>query len=247
MTATDFDTWVASNPVSDQMYWKKPAEGQFEKFQVLAEAIGEPMQVISHHTSKSIKLPVVAFRVHNGWFILRDNFYGVNLCCLWDFAPTIPLSSLYATKDFAWYQEEMEKLRGYSYRGWTDDELADPRILRVRVHPLGVTEGVGYWKVVTGDRKDRWAKRAEDTEWYSRDWSSGKLVPDGPRNDDGTFGPDTVFYVTGHAYAEGISNVVDSDALKPYEPGKTKFTLDIKDYDDALEKMKVIMGSVRVS
>lgn len=239
MPASDFASWVRENPVSPSMYWKEAAESQFEKFRAMGEAIGEPLTVVGHHTSKSIKLPVVAFRVRNGWFVLRDNFYGLNLCCLWDFPPDLALADVYVEKDWAWYKEQIEKKQGYCFKGWTEEEINDPRILRALVTG---DDGSTYWsKLKDGDEKDRWLKRWSDTAWYSRDWSSGKLLTGGSLNEDGTFGPGTVFYGASHAFAEGISGIVSHDAQGPYEPGKSRFILDTGGYDRTLALMQRIM------
>ena len=239
-SAQFFDDWVTSSPIKAQMFWKRDAERQFEKFRELAAAFDEPLTVVGTHTSKSIQLPVVAFRTRNGWFVLRDNFHGLNLCCMWDFAPSLPLAALYTERDFAWYQGILARKRGYSYKGWTDEEMADPRILRVRVTH---DNGNSYWSKVRPEEKDRWAARQSSTEWFGQDWSSGKVLAIGPRDESGCFTEATKFYVAEHSFAEGISSVVPADALAPWEPGSSQFILSLGGYDETLSKMKIIAAA----
>ena len=237
-----FDDWVRENPVGDEMRWADAAKRQFKKFEELGFNIGEPLSVVSTHTSKSISLPVVTFRTVGGWFLLRDNFYGVNVCALWDFPPDLDLGDLYKRLYFDDYCELVQKKREsrMSYAQWTDEEMDDPRILRVQATR---SNGSAYWVSVRPEEKDRWLDRWKSTEWYGRDWSSGELIPDGPLKSDGTFGPDTVFYTAPHPLAVGISKVVGPEALAPYKPGRSQFTLDCRDYADALERMKKIMAA----
>jgi hypothetical protein len=234
MPAFDFGEWVRDNPVSPNMIWKDAAEKQFRRFREMGEAIGEMLYVVGHHTSKSIKLPVVAFRATNGWFVLRDNFYGLNLCCLWDFPPDLGLGELYEEKDWDWYVGEVERKKGYTFKGWTSAEIEDPRILRVEVTR---DNGTVYWKEVKGEEKDRWAEKWRSTRWYERDWSGGRLFAGAQRNQDGSFGPDTLFYKAPHAFAEGISEIVPYDARDPYEPGMSRFILDTGTYERTLSVM----------
>jgi hypothetical protein len=93
-----------------------------------------------------------------------------------------------------------------------------------------------YWSNVRdGSAKDRWISRLTSTDWYTHDWSGGgKILIDGP------MGPGCKMYVTGHAFAEGISRCVSADALKPYEPGRSQFTLDLRDANAALAMMQRI-------
>ncbi len=66
------------NPhIKDEMLWKTAAINEYETFAKLAEKFGATLDVVSHHTSKSIKLPVVRYRFPNGSIlIVRDNFYN---------------------------------------------------------------------------------------------------------------------------------------------------------------------------
>lgn len=237
MSSTELNEWAARNEPGDQMIWKGAALHQIAAFRGLADRMGGSCRVVETHTSKSIKLPVVEITGTHGRFLLRDNFHGWNLCCLWDFPPDLPYDEVYGARDWDWYLHQIERKRGYSFGGWTDEEMDDPRILRVQVTR---ENGTTYWKEVKGDEKDRWANRFVSTEWYTRDWSSGRILVDGP------MGPGCKMYVTGHCFAEGISRVVDPDALKPYEKGKQSFALECRDANAALALMQMINAAPRL-
>lgn len=77
--------WISAHIPDDKMLWK----GAFTR-QVcfmrddLSFALGmsyhdtetDKLSVISTHTSKSIKLPVVRYALNDAWIIIRDNFYN---------------------------------------------------------------------------------------------------------------------------------------------------------------------------
>lgn len=207
------EQWKAENTIRNEMNWKSAAEAQFEFFAKLAfEFGGDEPRVVGTHTSKSIILPVVEIEGKHGRFLLRDNFYDINLCVVWDFAPAIHLSDVYPTLDWDWYTEQIERCAGYSWKGWSEEELADPRILRVQ-RPNGT------WNEVLGAEKDRWNKRLEDPEWYGRDWSGGELIA------EGSMGPDVKLYRVDKAFLQGLDRVAPFEALEPFRPGRSSFAV----------------------
>ncbi|MDB4278915.1 hypothetical protein N9917_04875 [Deltaproteobacteria bacterium] len=225
--------WIANHQPRPEMYWKGAALRQFQGFTLLAEQLGCKAQVVGEHTSKSIKLPVMEITGTHGRFLLRDNFYGTNVCFQWEFSPDIPLSDLYKPMTWDDYLALILKKResGMGYGYWTDEEMADPRILRVEVKR---DNGNSYWSKVSPEAKDRWMARMTSTEWFSRDWSSGKLIV------VGDMGPGCTMYAAPHSFAEGISRIVHGDALEPWEPGKTEGIFDMGDANAALGLMKLI-------
>jgi hypothetical protein len=229
----DLTDWTDTNEPKPEMYWKGAALSQFKGFTALAEQLGTTGKVVETHTSKSIKLPVMEITGTHGRFLLRDNFHGTNVCFQWDFSPDIPMADLYKSMDWSEYIALIKKKResGMGYGHWTDEEMADPRILRVQVKR---DNGNSYWSKVSPDAKDRWLERYTSTAWFSRDWSSGKLIVDGP------MGLGCTFYVAPHSFAEGISRVVHGDALEPWEPGRKEGIFDMGDANSALALMKLI-------
>ena len=136
----------------------------------------------------------------------------------------LPLSFFYKPRSFTWYQERIQSKRDYSFAGWTDEEMNDPRILRVKRFRDGLGLGASWWwSEVCGDAKDRWAARDRSTDWYSRDWSGGMLIHVGPV----PFTDATVFYATGHAFAQGSPH-----PAKPYDGPCREFMNEVNDWEE---------------
>lgn len=168
---------------------------QIGQAQQLATTLCGTLEINSSHCSKSITLPVPTIRLtfHGVSFTFRDNFHDLNLLVESTRDIALPLSFFYTAMSFAQYMEALSRKRNYSYEHWTDAEMDDPRILRVK-RPNGT------WSEVRGDEKDRWASRLNSVDWYVRDWSGGSMVAEGPV----PFTEETFFYYTPTAYAEGI-------------------------------------------
>ena len=236
--AQRFENWLSENPVRPEMLWKGSAQAQFEKFQAFAERMtpGEPLTVISTHTSKSIPLPVVSLRLNHGFIVLRDNFYDINMSFLWDFAPDLDLEDVYPSQDWDWYLEKISRCEGYTWRGWSEEEIADPRILRVQVRPSR-GEGNLYWKEVKGDVKDRWVQRFESTAWFTRDWASGtKLLV------KGEMGPGCKFFYAENAFAQGMENL-PYGACDIWEPGVDKGIFALPNLEAAERVARALMSA----
>lgn len=179
------------------------AESQLSKWLQMAVRLNCPeISVSGTHTSKSLELPVMVMNFDRVSFAARDNFHDVNVMVKSLASIDIPLSFFYEQHGFDWYQEAINKKRGYSFRDWTDDEINDHRILRVK------RKNGNGWCEVKGDEKDRWTNRFNSTEWYVRDWSSGLLITEGPT----PFDANTKFYDARQPFAEGIK----CGTLKPY-------------------------------
>lgn len=74
--------WMRKQEIDDKMLWKKAAEKQevFLRDDICMNLLHTHAFVVSTHTSKSIKLPVYAFLMHNGIKVIcRENFYGWKL------------------------------------------------------------------------------------------------------------------------------------------------------------------------
>lgn len=224
--------WADDNSIPENMRWKMNALQQIKAFKKFGEEItpGEELQVISTHTSKSIKLPVVAMRVKNGFAVLRDNFHDICMSVLWDFIPDVKLSQVYTPRDWDWYLEQMERKKNSTFKGWTEEEMEDPRILRVQVTNLREHT---YWTTIDGAAKDRWLQRWEDPSWMTKDWSSGKVLV------EGSFGPGCRLYKPFTGYAEGMGEVPPDQALELWEPGFDKGLFCVGTLDEAREILKV--------
>ena len=188
--------------VAPEMLWRGAALDQIDKFEKTVTALTKRLRitagVVGKHRSKSIDLPVVMLSTDAGEFTLRDNFHDINLMAVLRHPATLSLEQFFADIQepltWDWYLSEVERARNYSWREWSDEEMNDPRILRVR----DKRAGVAMWWEKKPDEKDRWANRMSSPAWHSRDWSSGELVW------DGDFGPGMKLFHQGHAYAEGI-------------------------------------------
>lgn len=206
--------------VSPQMLWRGAALEQINELEkavaALATRFRVTAEVVGSHRSKSIDLPVVKFSTDAGQFTLRDNFHDINLMAIPRGPSTLSLEQLFAgirePLTWEWYLAEIDRARGYSWREWSDEEINDPRILRVR----DKRPGCDMWWEKKGDEKDRWAARMSSPAWYSRDWSSCEFAW------DGDFGPGVKLYRQDHAYAEGI-NVTTSN--RKYMKGVSDFII----------------------
>jgi len=188
--------------VAPHMLWRGAAMDQIDKFEktvvALAKRFRVKAEVVGRHRSKSVDLPVVRLSTDAGEFTLRDNFYDINLMAILREPANLTLDQFFADihepLTWEWYLSEVERARNYSWREWTDEEMNDPRILRVRdKRPNG-----DMWWEKKVEEKDRWLNRMSSPTWYSNGWSSGELTW------DGEFGPGVKLYRQGHVYAEGI-------------------------------------------
>lgn len=221
--------------IRKEMRWRDAALEQIDQFEKLADKFEVYPVAVGSHTSKSIELPVIELTIGNFRFLIRDNFHDLNVCVqtLGNYGPvTLPLQELFEgilkPLDWDWYLGEIARCRGYSWKEWTDEEMDDPKILEVFTTRKDGTQV--DWKN-SPEKKARWIKRLTDPEWYAHDWSSGGLTW------DGTFGPGVTLYNQQHPYAEGISALVPSEALKPYAPGKSCFALAL----DSFEQVELLI------
>jgi hypothetical protein len=185
--------------VAPQLLWRE----QIDAFEKVVGALGKrariTSEVVGSQRSKSIDLPVVKLSTDVGEFTLRDNFHDINLMAILRTPTTLSLEQFFAgiQEPLTWegYLAEIERARGFSWRKWSDEEMDDPRILRVSAK----RPGCDMWWVKEPKEKDRWLNRMTNPAWYSHDWSSGELTWD-----DGVFGPGVKLFRQDRAYAEGI-------------------------------------------
>lgn len=192
-TATPHDSKIVNSNAIDQL----------RAVEALIDSVGLPASwsVVGTHRSKGVELPVVTIEYqHLGVsFTLRDNFHDVNVLVRSDLpiAPSLP--DLYEEHNLEWYQIAIARKFGYTYRGWTEEQADNPS-----VHNLG---GKGIPR--TPEEAARWMARNYSCEWYSKDWSSGVLIPTGP---DGAtlweverpFDHGTRFFLAHRCFLEGI-------------------------------------------
>lgn len=164
---------------------------QINKMCLLGSLLETDTEIIAWHPSKGYQLPVVRYQCQGVSFTLRDNLHDTNVLVESDFEIDVSLDFFYRRLDYEWYVEQMGKKAGYTFRDWSEEELNDPRILRVKT-------GKG-WSSVSAEEKDVWTIRLTSTEWYTG-WSSGSLLHVGPV----PFGLQSSFYLAPKAYAEGI-------------------------------------------
>ena len=85
--------WMRKQEIKDTMRWKDAAISQkvFVRDTLCGDLLHTPVFVVSTHTSKSIKLPVYRFRIHNGIIVTaRDNFSGWVVSIKSPFAVNLP-------------------------------------------------------------------------------------------------------------------------------------------------------------
>ncbi len=206
--------------VKPEMLWRGATLDQLDAFEKtlgkLAQRFRIKAEVVGSHRSKSIDLPVVKITTDAGEFTLRDNFYDINLMAILRQPSTLSLDQLFEgiqePLTWDWYLSEIERARNYSWREWTDEEMNDPRILRVR----DKREGVNTWWDKKAEEKERWANRMTSPEWYSEDWSNDEF------SWDGTFGPGVKLYRQSHAFAQGISVTTKNEK---YQKGISDFII----------------------
>ena len=202
--------------IADTMRWKASALNQIERFWELTSTLGLHAEVVGSHTSKSIRLPVICITGANGVKVyLRDNFMDVNVCVVADRPITIPTATMFegviTPLDWDWYLAQIARCRGYSWREWSDEQMADPGL-------LSVTTGDHMWTIEAGE-KERWTRRLEDPSWYTLDWSTDGLVW------EGEFGPGVALYRQAHPFMQGIRGLVRAEYASPYKPGCQGFAL----------------------
>lgn len=222
--------------IDDRMLWKGAALAQIEAFEALAVRLGcdgvcmPKMSTPGHHTSKSIRLPVVELCLPGFRFLLRNNFHDIEMCVQAGMPVTMTRSALFdgvlQPRNWAWYLAEIARCRGYSWKFWTDEQMDDPNICRVVAirHDCGGIEQ--EWTVEPGE-KARWLKRMTSPEWYSRDWSSGSITSDEP------FGPGATFWVQHRLFGQGIAELVPPEDLHRYAPGVSGFGVSVGTIEQA--------------
>lgn len=205
--------------IPSEMIWRDAALKQMDAFTALANRLGVThIGMVGKHISKSIPLPVVKIQVNGCSFTMRDNFYDLNL--LVETPKPINLTlpqffdGVYMPLNWAWYLDQINRARNYSWDQWTDEEMDDPRVLRIKKSTIGGLKS--YYQVKSPDEKDRWIKRMADPEWFSKDWSSGELTW------EGNFGPGVLLFNQRYPYAEGIRC---EDIPRKYIPGSSKFII----------------------
>lgn len=217
--------------IRDEMYYKRAALEQLKQFEDLADRLGVEILVVSHHTSKSIRLPVVGLKIGDNTFFLRDNFGDVNLCVRAEEPVDLSLSDLLhgacEEHDWDWYLDQIARCRNYSWDYFTDEEMDDPDILHVsKPHKMDPTGGKLDWSMRRGE-KNRWLKRMTDPSWFYNDWSHSAICW------EGEFGPGVRLFIQSHPYAEGIEALVPAHALKPYVRGAKDFALALNSMEAA--------------
>lgn len=210
--------------VKPTMCWRDAALEQIKAIEkAIADLAGKwpvTARVVGSHRSKSIDLPVVKITTDAGEFTLRDNFDDTNLMAVLKAPATLTLDEFFAgiqePQTWDWYVGEIARARGYSWREWTDEEMDNPRILRVR----DTRPGVDMWWEKKGEEKDRWAARLTNPAWFSRDWSSGEITC------DSGFSPGARLFVQHRAYAEGIDVTTPN---RSYKAGLSDFIIAVRD------------------
>lgn len=221
--------------ISPQMLWAEAAMHQLAKMGNVATSLqaelGATAAIVGKHVSKSIDLPVIELSTAVGKFTLRDNFYDVNLMAILREPASLTLAEFFAginePLSWEWYLGEIEKARAYTWRDWTDEEMRDPQILRVR------HKRTNQWCETSGEEKDRWMARMTSPDWYEHDWSNAALTW------DGVFGPGVQLFQQDYAYGEGIPAKTDN---RTYTRGCRDFIIAVGTLEQAVLLIKRLHG-----
>ena len=214
---------------AENLIYGESAKKQITDFQELGAKFEVESRIVSTHVSKSCSLPVVQFAFPHGSFFVRNNFHDISLGVKWDHALHLDYSKIYKRMTWEEYMHEVDRCRGYSWSEWSDEDMDNPKILRV---PRRKSKDPIQWDEVNSKKKDRWIKRFEDPEWYWSDWSSARIV--------GDFGNDGEFYEAPYTYAEGIGSNICENC--PYSHGLSEFMLCYNDYDRVEEVIDYVRG-----
>jgi hypothetical protein len=116
---------------------------------------------------------------------------------------------MYKKVDNDWYTKEMTRYKEYVFGVWTDDEINDPRILRVK-------RPNGNWSSISPDKKDNWLNRHISHDWFNKDWSSAQIIESDHK------------YLVDWCFCQGMS---EAYSCQPYDPEKrnTKFVVAFND------------------
>jgi hypothetical protein len=199
--------------IENGMLWRGSAIEMIEGFARLDELVGGGGTVVGSHRSKSIDLPKLGWSDGNVAVVVLDNFFEFNLHYSGPSRYDLTYEECgYHELSYEWYLKEIEGCEGYSWKGWSEEELNDPRITRVQVqHESGGT----YWKEADIGKKERWLRRFENAEWYSRDWSAGQILGNVAEAREGK----DKLYVVRYTYDAYTGH---------YWPGASKFSLVFK-------------------
>lgn len=159
--------------ISDRMMYRDAAMAQLDYFEHLSRVLGQPPTVLDTHRSKSIDLPVVQFREGDHDVVLLDNFHECNVHYQ---GPPVALTYEecgYKALTADDYHAEIAKCEGYTWKGWSAEELNDPRITRVKVTR---EDGDAYWSEKEPEEKERWLRRYVSADWVEHDWGYAKLL-----------------------------------------------------------------------
>jgi hypothetical protein len=220
--------------IPDQMIWREAAIQQIEQFRLFTETLGSPWDVVGHHTSKSIQLPVICIVCGDMKVYLRDNFHDINLCVVSEKPITTPMSVLFdgvlEPLSWDWYLAQVAKCRGYSWREWTDEQMDTPGLLTFS------NDAVPSYMAKQPSQKARWIHRMTSPAWYREDWSSNTIVWEGED------GPGATLWVQSHPFMQGIETLVPKSASQPYKPGCCGFALALPSLDDARKLMMKLIA-----
>lgn len=200
--------WYAHVRNSRDLYFYEAAEAQRSQWEQLEADLGAPVEVSGHHTSKSAQLPVIKVLLPSlGVAYVRDNFYNVVLGL--NLEKECPLTAEQTGRLLSWseYVDNIQRCRNYTYRGWSDSEMADPLIVSVYVRR---EDGGSHISSVKAETKWRWVNRMESPEWYVHDWSGGRIMAQGPM-------PGCDFWHFDQVWGEGMPDSVCRNIWVPGE------------------------------
>lgn len=109
------EEWSNLNRPRENLIYGDGQKIQIDRMLEIAERLGVPVRFPSYHVSKSVRLPVAAYKISEEVVaVVRDNFYDVNIAVRSERPLQIRISDLYDSYDRKWYEEHKRRANDYS-------------------------------------------------------------------------------------------------------------------------------------
>lgn len=171
--------WTLRNQPDKDLIYRSGVGSQEQRMLGISHVLAiEPPSVISHHLSKSVKLPVSMYHICKsaGYNVdvialVRDNFHDLNCTIMSSHVMNMDFNDIYPTVQREWLEEQKQKALEY---------MCPKPEKNLSAHN-------GY-EVIAAAGDDDWS-------WYDTNWSGSKVI-----KHDGSY------FLAHYAYLQGISN-----------------------------------------
>ena len=194
------DVWTESNTPDKDLLYRGGVATQEQKFSAISCLLGVDLpRVVSHHTSKSVKLPVVAYKFecknYDGFELLafvRDNFYGLNCTVVSTHEMDLNIADVYSKVSRELLEEQ--RVRALKYIGKLPFEILGTGEQDKKMRESTIKD----YRTIAEDR---------GYDWYSTNWSGKRVIE---HNGE--------FFISATAFWEGNPGVT----IRDYEGVPTK-------------------------